>query len=188
MDVAYYLILWAKLGKAACLSGPLYHHDQIGTVCSRCATFPSSMEAISAEDNFYLSASFQAKWFCIKFRHCCLLLNGFLIPLLANEWAYAQLTLSIQQMWNKKLFKNQWNKIAQKLQEITRPKAPKLFFIWNQKSILALLNGYTVKPVTLPALGYSTPSNTSRTSWFQNHSIIRPQVLPAFAQYMTILG
>ena len=103
MDVAYYLILWAKLGKAACLSGPLYHHDQIGTVCSRCATFPSSMEAISAEDNFYLSASFQAKWFCIKFRHCCLLLNGFLIPLLANEWAYAQLTLSIQQMWNKKL-------------------------------------------------------------------------------------
>ena len=104
--------------------------------------FLASMEAISAEDNFYLSASFQAKWFCIKLRHCCLLLNGFLIPLLANEWAYAQLTLSIQQMWNKKLFKNQWNKIAQKLQEITRPKAPKLFFIWNQKSILALLNGY----------------------------------------------
>ena len=46
----------------------------------------------------------------------------------------------------------------------------------------------TVKPVTLPALEYNTPSNTTRTIRVQNRSITRPQILPAFAQYMAFVG
>ena len=46
----------------------------------------------------------------------------------------------------------------------------------------------TVKPVTLPALEYNTPSNTTRTSWSRDRSITRPQILPAFALYMGFVG